>query len=70
MAITMTLTINGETQEHPIGTTMLVLLNQRVGDQRKGIAVAKNGKILSRHQWHENLSDGDQIEIIVASQGG
>ena len=70
MDMTLTLTINGEIEHHPAETSVLELVKQRVGNPQKGIAVAKNGRIVNRSHWNESLANGDEIEIIIASQGG
>ena len=66
----MTILINGELETHSRQTTAQDILKQRCGDQNKGVAIAKNGSILHRDKWNIPLNDGDELEIIVASQGG
>ena len=66
----MTITINGEITEQIKSVSARELLQERCGNQNKGVAIAKNGMILKRDRWDEPLVDGDEIEIIIASQGG
>jgi sulfur carrier protein len=63
-------TINGETRELPIGTTIAVLLEQ-LGVMRSGIAVAKNNRVVRRAEYESStIADGDAVEIIKAVAGG
>jgi len=66
----MTITINGEKTERSASVSVRELLKERCGNQFQGVAIAKNGAILRREKWDTPLTDGDEIEIIVASQGG
>ena len=66
----MNLTVNGKVHECPAGTTVTALLEQLALTGRR-VAVERNGEIVPRSQ-HPNavLTDGDQIEIVVAVGGG
>ena len=66
----MKLTVNGKVHECPAGTTVTALLQQLALTGRR-VAVERNGEIVPRSQ-HLNavLTDGDQIEIVVAVGGG
>ena len=66
----MTITINGEKTERSTSVSVRDLLKERCGNQFRGVAIAMNGAILKREKWDTTLTDGDEIEIIVASQGG
>ena len=52
--------------------TVQDLVGQGQSDpEAKGIAVAVNAEVMSREDWStEILSEGDQVEIIQAVQGG
>lgn len=41
-----------------------------VTEARRGIAVALNGEVVPRSEWHRALADGDTVEILSATQGG
>lgn len=66
----MKATINGELRELPEGLTMEGLL-ARLAAPERGIAVAKNDRVLRRAAFaDEVVRDGDRIEIIRAVAGG
>ena len=66
----MIIQVNGVKEEHTEHVCALDLLKERCGDQVKGVAIARNGSILTKENWQKPLSSGDKIEIIVATQGG
>jgi len=64
------LTINGQSQqfEAPINVAQLVDHLELHG---KRIAIERNGKIIPRSQFSEQiLNHGDQLEVVVAVGGG
>ncbi|MBX3616115.1 sulfur carrier protein ThiS [Nitrosomonas sp.] len=64
------LSINGQPQqfESPINITQLV---DHLSLQGKRIAIERNGEIVPRSRFSEEiLVNGDQIEIVVAVGGG
>jgi len=62
--------INGQEHELPDGLTLAQLLEQLNAPQR-GIAVAKNDRVVRRSTFeHECVREGDRIEIIKAVAGG
>ena len=66
----MKLTVNGNLQECPAGTTVTALLEQLSLTGRR-VAVERNGEIVPRSEHPLTaLVDGDQIEIVVAVGGG
>lgn len=66
----MKLTVNGNLQECPAGTTVTALLEQLSLTGRR-VAVERNGEIVPRSEHSLTaLVDGDQIEIVVAVGGG
>lgn len=66
----VTVVVNGAPREVAAGATLVDLV-PRAQDERRGVAVARNGEIVARHAWADTpLSDGDRVEIIGAVQGG
>jgi sulfur carrier protein len=66
------LTVNGEPRELETGATVadLVRLLSASPDGR-GVAVAVDGGVVPRGAWADTaLSEGAQIEVVVAVQGG
>ncbi|SFU54972.1 sulfur carrier protein ThiS [Nitrosomonas eutropha] len=66
----MQLIINGQQQSYdgPLNIQQLV---EYLSLQNKRIAIERNGEIIPRSSFPEQiLNDGDQLEIIVAVGGG
>jgi sulfur carrier protein len=62
--------INGRPRELPEELTIAALL-ELLGSTRKGVAVARNDRVVRRTEYAmERLSDGDRVEIIEAVAGG
>jgi sulfur carrier protein len=64
------LTINGQPHhfETPTNITQLI---EHLELQGKRIAIERNGEIVPRSQFSEQvLADGDQLEVVVAVGGG
>ncbi len=69
----MTITVNGETRSDVAdGTTVDGLLDLLDLPHRdRGVAVAVAAEVVPRTSWATTvLSDGDQVEVLVAVQGG
>jgi sulfur carrier protein len=66
------ITINGDVTQLPDGASVTGLLNQNGHDpSRRGMAVALNGEVVPRSRWPEQqLSEGDVVELLTATQGG
>jgi sulfur carrier protein len=63
-------TVNGETRDLDLGTTVGRLLRE-LGLGETGIAVAVNERIVRKATFDEHaLQDGDAVEIIRAVAGG
>lgn len=64
--------MNGTEQTVDPGTTLADLVRATRGDAAgKGTAAAVNGDVVTRSEWPTTeLSDGDAIEVLTASQGG
>jgi sulfur carrier protein len=66
----ISVSINGETRQFDSALSVSVLLEQmQLGGKR--IALERNGEIVPRSQFTQQmLSDGDRLEIVVAVGGG
>ncbi|MBV8246052.1 MAG: sulfur carrier protein ThiS [Candidatus Eremiobacteraeota bacterium] len=66
----MRASINGEERDVRRGTTLFDLL-QQLGIAMRGVAVARNDRVIGRAQLaDEQIEEGDRIEIIRAVAGG
>jgi sulfur carrier protein len=68
----MTIVVNGGAREVAEGTTVQALLvDMDLGSAPRGVAVARNGDVVTRSLWPETaLESGDRVEILHAVQGG
>jgi sulfur carrier protein len=69
----MTITVNGTARDDVAdGTTVDGLLDLLDLPQRdRGVAVAVDAEVVPRAEWATTrLSEGDQVEVLVAVQGG
>jgi sulfur carrier protein len=67
----MTIRVNGEQRSVDAKVRIAELVRSMVADDPEGVAVAVNGEIVTRSRWHEReVRDGDDIEIVRATQGG
>jgi sulfur carrier protein len=65
-----TILINGRPQPLAAPTVAALLEQEEIADAR-GVAVALNGAVVPRAEWHNTpLSAGDAVEIVRARQGG
>jgi sulfur carrier protein len=66
----MRVTVNGEAQDFPPGATVTAALDQ-LGINGRGVAVELNREIVPKSQHpHQQLKDGDAIEIVQFVGGG
>jgi len=65
----MIICVNAERVEVDDQTPVAALL-QSLGYPDRGIAVALDQAVLPRSGWTATLSDGAQIEVVTAVQGG
>jgi sulfur carrier protein len=66
----MKVTVNGAPDELADGTTVAELVAQRADDRRR-VAVARNGEVVPRSGWETTrLNDGDAVEVLAAVAGG
>jgi sulfur carrier protein len=68
----MTVVVNGaERHMRESATVADVVAALDIAADARGIAVACNGSVVLRSQWHETaLHTGDRIEVLHAVQGG
>jgi len=69
---TIPVTVNGEAHEIPLGLAVPDLLRHLdIDPEQSGIAVAVNGAVVRRADWPGTpVGEGDELEIITATQGG
>jgi sulfur carrier protein len=65
----MRIRVNADDVEVDDQTTVATLL-QSLGYPERGIAVAVDQAVLPRSSWTTTLSDGANIEVVTAVQGG
>jgi sulfur carrier protein len=62
--------LNGSDAARPAGTTIAELVAELCLSP-KGVAVARNGEIVTRSSWADvTIQDGDVLEIVTAAAGG
>lgn len=68
----MKVTLNGEPKQLESNTlTVSELLDALEIQQRRGIAIARNARVVPKSQWEtERIEDGDRVEVVRATQGG
>jgi sulfur carrier protein len=68
----MTIQVNGTATEVADGTTVTDLLGRLdVPAEARGVAVAVDAEVVPRGAWATTpLSDGAQVEVLTAIQGG
>lgn len=67
----MIVNINDKSREVADTTTMAQLLDELGLNASQGIAVAINDAVVSRSRWPmHRLTQGDQVLVIQATQGG
>ena len=65
------ITVNGERHALEDADLAALLLRLGYGPTPRGLAVARNGRIVPRGGWPaEQLRPGDVLEIVGAVQGG
>ncbi len=64
--------INGEQRELTAGATVASAVRSLPGaPEGRGMAVALSGEVVPRSAWQSTeLAEGDQLEVVVAVQGG
>jgi sulfur carrier protein len=70
--VTLTVTVNGQPRELPAGATVATVIELlSEAPQGRGVAVAVGGEVVPRAAWERTaLSEGVQVEVVTAVQGG
>lgn len=64
------ITVNGSATEVAAGTSVGDLVRQRVDDRRR-VAVARNGEVVPRAEWDSTLlEESDAVEVLAPVAGG
>lgn len=67
----MKVTVNGEQTNTESKTLLDLIRSYDIEQGEKGTAVAVNDTVVPKDQWKEyQITEGDNIEIIRATQGG
>ena len=68
----MNYTVNQQERQGDEGLTIAeVVVNETGENDATGIAIALNQAVVPRSQWeNREVTDGDEIDILVAVQGG
>ncbi len=68
----MTIELNGKPLQLSDRATVAEAVDRAgAAAERRGIAVAVDGEVVPRSAWHSTeLSDGQQVEVVGAIQGG
>jgi sulfur carrier protein len=67
----VTVTLNGQPTELPDGATLIDAIDAAGESERRGVAVAVGGEVVPRGEWgSRELSEGEDIEVVRAVQGG
>ena len=63
--------VNGQVAEPTSNRLRDLLSTLDIELTTKGVAIAKNGELILRQDWEKTiLVDGDDIEVVHATQGG
>jgi thiamine biosynthesis protein ThiS len=72
----MKIKINGEDYTHPdedctLLRVLIIYLSREDIEQIRGIAVAMNGALILKTDWRNTfVEEGDELEVLTATQGG
>jgi sulfur carrier protein len=67
----ITVRLNGNAQDVAAATVADLVAELRISGAPRGVAVAVNGAVVPRASWnHLDLAEGDEIEVVRATQGG
>jgi sulfur carrier protein len=68
----MLVTVNGQPRELPTGATVSTVIELlSAAPEGRGVAVAIAGEVVPRAAWgRTELSEGVQVEVVSAVQGG
>ena len=63
--------LNGEPRERDGATIAELLVDLGVEARARGVAVAVDGEVVPRAEWHERrINEGERVEALSAMQGG
>jgi sulfur carrier protein len=66
-----TVHLNGADREIGAATVAALIVELGIPGATRGLAVAINGSLVPRNEWHARpLAPGDSIEIVRATRGG
>ena len=66
----MKISVNGQAAEVRDGTSVGDLVRERVDDRRR-VAVARNGEVVPRTAWDTTpLTESDAVEVLAPQAGG
>ena len=70
--MTVLVVINGDRRELPAGATVdTVVQSLASAPEGRGVAVAVGGEVVPRAAWADTkLTEGAQVEVVAAVQGG
>lgn len=67
----MDYTLNGEPRNSDGPITVGTIVEAETGDAApKGVAVAVNGDVVPASNWSYEVANGDELDILIAVQGG
>jgi len=67
----ITVRLNGSEQDVAAATVADLVAELRISGAPRGVAVAINGAVVPRVSWpRRGLAQGDEIEVVRATQGG
>jgi len=67
----MEIIFNNHPRQIEAKSSILIALNNLIGDKQKGIAVAVNETVVPKAQWDSyELKHNDNVLVIKATQGG
>jgi sulfur carrier protein len=67
----MRIELNGESVELAAGASVAHAVDALGADSARGVAVAVDGEVVPRSAWAATaLSEGQQVEVLHAVQGG
>ncbi|MCK9402515.1 MAG: sulfur carrier protein ThiS [Chitinophagaceae bacterium] len=67
----MEISLNNQIKEIKNACPVQHLLDEWLGEKQKGIAVAVNGHVIPKINWHTHLlNSNDDVLLIKATQGG
>ena len=67
----MIIELNGNPTDLPADATLIDAVHATGTTERRGVAVAVGGEVVPRQDWEERrLTEGDDVEVVRAVQGG